>query len=166
MKSKGFTLIELIVVIAIIAVMSGIILFSITQYISRGKDANVSGNLAILVTAGEAYYNIDNSYNGFCNPIENTGNVFKNIISQMPDQNDTAPCYSASNTATTNPKGVCCKVAIDPLGQAWAACARKFTDPNKAFCVDSRGIKKDICVKSCTSIISVCPDDDITECSL
>ena len=45
-KSKGFTIIELIVVIAIIAVLATIVLVNVTQYINRGKDAAIKGNLS------------------------------------------------------------------------------------------------------------------------
>ena len=61
MKNKGFTLIELIIVIVIIAILSAVILFSITQYINKGKDSNISANLAVLIPAGEVYYNSYNS---------------------------------------------------------------------------------------------------------
>ncbi len=160
---RGFTLIELIVVIAIIAVLSGVILFSVTHYIAKGKDSNISGNLAILITAGEAYYNISNNYGDFCNPTISAGSTFKNIISQMPDQIEGAPCYASIYESTINPKGVCCNVESSRY-QAWSACARKFSDPNFAICVDSRGIKKDICIESCPLSTSVCPNDDITAC--
>jgi len=142
-KNKGFTLIELIVVIAIIAVLSGVILFSITQYINRGKDSNISGNLAILIPAGEVFYGGNgNSYNDgsadFCEPEDNS--VLKNIIAQMP-KNPSEDCLD----------GICC----NSTGQAWVACAREFTDPDKAFCVDSRGMKKEIDNGQCAKDISV-----------
>ena len=44
-KSKGFTIIELLVVIAIIAVLAAIVLVNVTQYINKGKDAAIKGNL-------------------------------------------------------------------------------------------------------------------------
>ena len=37
-NGEGFTLIELIVTIAIISILSVIILYSVTQYIGKGKD--------------------------------------------------------------------------------------------------------------------------------
>ena len=38
-KQKGFTIIELIVVIAIIAILAAIVMVNVTQYINKGKDA-------------------------------------------------------------------------------------------------------------------------------
>jgi len=160
--NKGFTLIELVVVIAIIAVLSGIILFSVTQYIDRGKDSNISGNLAVLIPAGEVFYNGNgNSYNdgnaSFCNPTPPNGNsVIKNIIAQMPQEPDGAPCQGGDSsdpstwTSTLNPAGVCCYAE----SQAWVACAQEFTNSSNAYCVDSRGIKKEISNEDCLNFVS------------
>ena len=144
--SKGFTLIELVVVIAIIAVLSGVILFSVTQYISKGKDSNIAGNLVVLIPAGEVYYNANNSYDGFCD-----SSVATNAIHQMPP-NASGACASEENAA-----GVCCNVATG--GKEWAACATEFADSGSAYCVDSRGIKKEIPV-------NCCKDLDTTQCEI
>ncbi len=151
-KYKGFTLIELVVVVAIIAVLSAIILVTTTQYISKGKDSNIAGNLAILIPAGEVFYNGNsNSYTDFCEPESN--NVIKNVISQMP-KNINGDCYydpvDTTTWATTgrgegagNPAGLCC--SVDPnTGQAWKAWARDFLNSENVYCVDSRGMKEDV----------------------
>ena len=159
-NNAGFTLIELIVVIVIISILSGIIIFAIGQYINKGKDSNIAGNLAILIPAGEVFYNVENTnhgdgYTGFCNPDENS--ALKNAILQMPDQKAGAPCFSDTMQQATNPKGVCCTVA--PNGNSWAACARKFATPANYYCVDSRGIKKEIdtALYPCDDTITQCP---------
>lgn len=129
-KAGGFTLIELLVVIAIVSILSSIILFSVTQYIDRGKDASVAGNLAILVPAGEVYYdNNGSSYDGFCG-----SNVVQNSLSQITSANK--QCSDGPN--------------------AWAACGQLFTSSLKAYCVDSRGVKKEINNSECGAI-TVCP---------
>lgn len=53
-KQKGFTIIELIVVIAIIAVLASIVLVNVTQYINKSKDANIKGNLGTIQTQASA----------------------------------------------------------------------------------------------------------------
>lgn len=129
-KSKGFTLIELLVVVAIISILSSIILFSVTQYVNRGKDASVVGNLAVLVPSGEVYYDSNgNSYENFCD-----SSVVQNSLSEIPSPNK--HCSESSN--------------------AWAACGQLFRDKTKAYCVDSRGIKKEINNSNCVEI-TVCP---------
>lgn len=161
-KSKGFTLIELIVVLAIISVLSGVILFTITKYLDKGKDSNVSGSLAILIPAGENYYtNNNNSYgssissSNFCDP---KSGALNNAISQMPDNPISGGCYGGTRSDpsswkyNSNPAGVCCYTAL--LGQSWVACAREFADPTKAFCVDSRGMKKEIDAVKCINMSS------------
>jgi prepilin-type N-terminal cleavage/methylation domain-containing protein len=144
--SKGFTLIELVVTITIIAVLSGIVLFGVTQYINKGKDASISGNLVVLIPAGEVYYNGHNgSYAGFCST-----NVVANAKNQMP-KNTVGKCYSVSNIS-----GVCCN-DVTPNNDAWAACATEFTNSSNAYCVDSRGVKKEISNSSCSNLITQCP---------
>jgi prepilin-type N-terminal cleavage/methylation domain-containing protein len=149
--NKGFTIIELIVVIVIIAILSAVILFTINLYINKGKDSNIAGNLAILIPAGEVYYNGNgNSYASFCNSSSNS--VMKNAIAQMP-QNPLGSCYNNPN----NLSGLCCYVD-SVTNNKWAACAKKFTDNTKAFCVDSRGVKGDIAASSCNNTsLSQCP---------
>jgi type II secretory pathway pseudopilin PulG len=149
--NKGFTLIELLVVIAIISVLSAIILFGITQYINKGKDSNVAGNLAVLIPAGEVYYNVENTangdgYTGFCDSA-----VVNNAIAQMPS-NPAGSCYESSS----NPAGLCCHVDSDNNGDKWAACAREFSNPDSAYCVDSRGVKKEIQNVDCADNIIQC----------
>ena len=150
MQAKtGFTLIELIVVVAIIAILSSIVLFIATQYIGQGKDSSVEGNLVTLIPAGEAYYNVENSnygngYNGFCSTNNST---MKSILSQIPLPGSNNDCTS----------GICC--FVDANNDAWAACAQEFanTDPNSvgsAYCVDSRGVQEQITNNECTTLIS------------
>jgi len=158
-SSKGFTLMELIVVIAITAVLSAMIMFATTQYINRGKDSNIAGNMAILIPAGEVWYNGNsNNYSGFCDPTTPNGNsVLRNSILQMP-QNASGYCswvpspgsppnyflWGTSGTGTYkgNPAGVCC--FVNPTGDAWVAYVKEFADTTHIYCIDSRGQKEDI----------------------
>lgn len=145
--SKGFTLLELVVVLAVTTVLSMVVLFSVNQYVFKGKDSNVSASLAVLIPAGEVYYSAsNNSYAGFC-----TSDIAMNTKNQMPE-NSPSLCYDSSS----NPSGVCCKEEGDSA-QAWAACAPKFTDTSKAYCVDSRGVKRDINTTLCVSSLTQCP---------
>lgn len=148
---NGFTLVELVVVIAIVSVLSMVVMFSISQYVGIGKDTSISGNLAVLIPAGEAYYNIENTanndgYTGFC-----SATVVVNAFAQMPVLGSNADCKNSSNLGVP-----CCNVAGG--GASWAACAEKFVDTTKAFCVDSRGVKREICNSQCISSISICPE--------
>lgn len=145
---KGFTLIELIVTIAIIATLSGIIMFSVSQYINKGKDSNIAGNMVVLIPAGEVFYNGNgNSYEEFCDPDENS--VIKNSVAQIPKP-ESLVC-SAGLTP-----GICCNVAEN--NDAWAACAEEFVDSSKAYCVDSRGVKESMDDDFCIEGLTECPE--------
>ena len=129
-NQKGFTLVEIIVVIGIISILSTIILFSIMQYIDKSKDANIMGNLAILVSSGEVYFNGHNSsYVGFCE-----SSLLDNAKTEIPQK--------GTNCNTK----ICCRAIADN----WVACAPLFVGSDKAYCVDSRGVKKQIASDNCT----------------
>jgi prepilin-type N-terminal cleavage/methylation domain-containing protein len=146
--NKGFTLIELIVVIAIIAVLYGIILFSVTLYINKGKDSNIYGNLSILIPAGEAYYNgFPNAYGGsstnFCSL-----SLVTTAFSQMSSG---ATPLCAVNTYNSN-------------YQSWVACANEFTNTSYVYCVDSRGMSESENSQTCATITSACATSSICQC--
>ena len=65
-KSKGFTIIELIVVIAIIAILAAIVMVNVTQYINKGKNAAIKGNLGTMQTNATIWYDQNSgTYVGF-----------------------------------------------------------------------------------------------------
>ena len=144
---KGFTIVELIVTIAIIGILSAIVLFSVTQYIDKSKDTNIIGNLAILVSSGEVFYNSGQTYAGFC-----ASSVVINAWNDIPKPTE-LNCSSDAETP-----GLCC--VEDNGGEAWVACAQLFANSDKAYCVDSRGVKKQIDNSACIGITAsspVCP---------
>ena len=58
-NQKGFTIIELIVVIAIIAILASIVMVNVAQYINKAKDAAVKSSMAKIAQV-EANYFSDN----------------------------------------------------------------------------------------------------------
>ena len=53
---KGFTIIELIVVIAVIAVLGTIVMVSVNGYIAKGRDARRKNDLSNIARALVVYY--------------------------------------------------------------------------------------------------------------
>jgi type IV pilus assembly protein PilA len=84
-NQKAFTIIELIIVIAIIAVLAGIILANVTQYNSKGKDAAVKGQISQIRTAATDFFYTNGSYNSGTGMCPGTGTtacdkIYANII--------------------------------------------------------------------------------------
>jgi prepilin-type N-terminal cleavage/methylation domain-containing protein len=128
-QQKGFTIIELIVVIAIIAVLATIVLVNVTGYINGAKNAAIKGNLATILTNGAAWFN-GTGAGTYTNFINGTG----------PDAT-----YSNPAAAITSAGGTVRGISTST---AFCACSTLLTngsaDPAGAvFCVDSTGAKKE-----------------------
>ena len=67
-RQSAFTLIELMVTVAIIAILAGVALPSYTQYLLRGKLLEGISNLQAMRTKLELYYQDNRSFVGACAP--------------------------------------------------------------------------------------------------
>ncbi|MDP3087999.1 MAG: type IV pilin protein [Methylotenera sp.] len=69
LSQKGFTLIEVMIVVAIIGILAAIALPNYTDYVLRGKAAEATSNLANLRVQMEQYYQDNRTYiGGNCTP--------------------------------------------------------------------------------------------------
>jgi prepilin-type N-terminal cleavage/methylation domain-containing protein len=134
-KSKGFTIIELIVVIAIIAVLAAIVLVNVTQYINKGKNAALKGNLTGLTTSAAVYFDTTPACTGalFVTPgtVPAVGNVSAAVLS-------IGSALTTFGSAAT---------------QDWCACAMELPTgaTGTVFCVDNTGAKKETAATTCAA---------------
>ncbi len=130
--NNGFTLIELMIVIAIIALLSTVVLSALNSARTRGFDASVKSNLSNIRPQADLYYdNNGTSYGTFvaasCPATVTAGSVFsnQNIISGIANAllagGNGTRCV-ASDTAYA------IAVGLKTAGQSW--------------CIDSLGRSK------------------------
>jgi len=91
-KNQGFTLIEVLVVIAIIGILAGIIIFSLKETKDKAKDARIIDEMSQIRSVANMHYN-DNSYsfNGFSCGVVNMSVVCNDITAQGGDLIDPIP---------------------------------------------------------------------------
>lgn len=77
-RSKGFTLVELMVVIAIIGILAVVALGIVRGAQQRAKDASLQATGANLSTALETYYTIEGGYPADINDLAGT------VLDQLP----------------------------------------------------------------------------------
>ncbi|MAQ15004.1 MAG: hypothetical protein CMN30_09455 [Sandaracinus sp.] len=104
-NSEGFTLIELMIVVAIIGVLAAIAIPAFLNYVKRSKTSEAPGNLKALFTGAAAYYSGDQTAQAL---------IGRNIASA----NNTR-CLAASSTTPTAPTDQ--KHTLDWSGDAWQA---------------------------------------------
>ena len=66
---RGFTLIELVIVIAVIGILAAFAIPAYTQYIERGWRAEARANLLETAQMMERYHSVNNTYVQNSNPI-------------------------------------------------------------------------------------------------
>lgn len=140
-KQKGFTIIELIVVIAIIAVLAAIVLVNVTQYISKGKDASIKGNMSSMATIAASYYD-DNGSDFTTSPGLAAYPAFAAGVTAIQDANgDVAPTVSV-------------------IAAAWCIATPLNNTADGPWCVDSTGFKGKVsATTACDALTADCAAD-------
>ncbi len=152
-KSKGFTIIELIVVIAIIAVLAAIVLVNVTQYIAKGKNAAIQGNMSTLLTNGATYFDANSGNYGYA--------FAANVATGCGATGPIALAIDSANGSadtTAGSYGVPLCVG-DTASQAWCGTTKTLAAGStvaSTFCVDSTGYKGVLGSGKCTTGVFTC----------
>ena len=143
-KEKGFTIIELIVVIAIIAVLAGIVLVNVNSFKYKANDSVIKADMNVFFNLALDYLLAHGNYGGFCS---SSNLEVQKLFDALPAyDNVKAKQCSADN----NDWVVCSKLNIPE-------------DRSTAWCIDKTGVKKEITAAQCETIknaageTKVCP---------
>ena len=133
--NKGFTLVELLVVMAIIGILSAVVLASLNTSRTKASDATVKQNLTGPREQGELYYYANsNSYVGVCS--NGSAGTVRSIYAQV-----SAAANASGATLQINQAGNSVRATCNATASGWAAeVPLKNTPPtNPMFCTDSNG---------------------------
>ncbi len=145
-KLKGFTIIELLVVVAIIAVLASVVLINVLGYVNKGKNSAIKVNLSTVLTNAAIYFDTDTlgngSYASFC---DNTNSLWTNPEDAIDKAGGSAICI------------------VSPDSIALCSCSTlKVTtdDPtDSTFCLDSTGYKR--VTQNANGCAERCPDSGL-----
>jgi len=127
---KGFTIIELIVVIAIIAVLATIVAINVTSYIAKGKDASIKGNMANIQTVAATVFDASGT---------------SGVLS-------TAPGYVSAKAAIEDANGT--QTIVENVSTISAWCIETVLNDSTTWCVDSTGYKGS--AAGCSTTVKAC----------
>lgn len=106
---RGFTLLELMIVVAIIGILAGILIPNFTHARAQAQTAACEANLREIATAFELYYADNQVYPTgsntkiVANTIASGGVNYLNTVPQDPSAAVSGANYTFSSSATSNP---------------------------------------------------------------
>ncbi|OGZ18180.1 MAG: hypothetical protein A2V72_01570 [Candidatus Nealsonbacteria bacterium RBG_13_37_56] len=134
-SGAGFTLVEILVVVAIISLIASVVLVAMGESRKEGKDAAIKVSLGEIRKASEFLYDLNASYVGVCNTVDNTLSElgdFGRIEDYIESQGGAVTCRENSGAyavISTLNRGNCW--CVDSLGAA-----RKITLTGSDTCAD------------------------------
>ena len=151
-RRDGFTIIELIVVIAIIAILAAIVGVSISKYITSSKNSAIFGDIHSMISDAAIYNSNTGSYSGLCGDtvISGFANALAGAVKQSPN----------------NSWSFC---SVSPDGTKWIASAllndrAGFHSNPSSWCIDSTGYTTTMEYSCDSSTTFTCPHSFSSTC--
>lgn len=152
-NQKGFTLIELIVVIAIIVILATIILININGYINKGKDAAAKEDMSTLLTDATSFYATKGTFDGVTLDSD-YGKAWTGLTASTGSLAYVTTSSPAQAMISCDINATCASGGSSPNSK-WCACIIEKAITTNYFCVDSSGKRSeqstDACAAECVS---------------
>ncbi len=128
--AKGFTLIEILVVIAIIGILTAVILPQFGTVRGKAADANVKTSVNVLVKSAELYFLDNDTYVGFCS-LTSTLRVLTAASVQTTNVDTNYKCYEAADGFAASVPLKTTNLASDTSGTDYLCVEKRI--PPKVF---------------------------------
>jgi general secretion pathway protein G len=131
MSKKGFTLVELMVVIAIVGLLASIVLVNVRGTKDKARDANIKSYMYQLRNAAEMIYTQTENYNAVCDESDNT----------LSNSGEFGILERAIKKDNGNVDLTCFE---DAGGKSFAVSSPLVASTGKHWCVESAGLSIEI----------------------
>jgi prepilin-type N-terminal cleavage/methylation domain-containing protein len=141
--NKGFTLLEVLVVVAVIGILAAVVLVALTSAKQKGDDSAIQGTMKSLQTQASIYHSTNGNF-GVTAAACNVG-MFA----------DTTTYGLARLITAVQVKSLAVACFADTSPAAWVISAQLKSDATKYWCVDSAGTSKQR-TAAATSTLQLC----------
>jgi prepilin-type N-terminal cleavage/methylation domain-containing protein len=133
-KTRGFTLIELMVVIVILGILAAVIAPRIPQFVNKAKEGRTKGNLATLRSTLNIYYSDNDGWYPVTAP---TDCLVPKYLKMIPDCETVATGHAKSSAFTvaavadTGQWGYVPTTTANNWGDIWVDCSHPDLNGNR-----------------------------------
>ncbi len=148
---KGFTLVELLMVISIIGILASIVMSGVNSARSKAINATIKANLSGIKSIAELQHDIVDGCYASTNPCNSNTPA---VVEENATEGDATDCPTTGASIFGTPSiaeritaakayGVLVYCSSTAGGTAWGVVAQYKSDPTRGWCVDSSGYSKE-----------------------